>query len=35
MEMKSVSDCLNIIDDAVVENIGKFIGISNLENIHK
>ena len=33
--MKSVSDCLNIIDDAIVENIGKFIGISNLESIHK
>ena len=35
MEMKSVSYCLNIIDDAIVENIGKLIGISNLENIHK
>ena len=35
MEVKSVSDCLNIIDDAIVENIGKCIGISNLENIHK
>ena len=33
--MKSVSDCLNIIDDARVENIGKNIGISDLENIHK
>ena len=35
MELKSVSDCLIIIDDAIVENIGKYIGISNLENIHK
>ena len=33
--MKSVSDCLKIIDDAIVENIGIFIGISILENIHK
>ena len=33
--MKSVSDCLKIIDDAIVENIGKFIGVSILENIHK
>ena len=30
--MKSVSDCLNIIDYAIVENI---IGSSDLENIHK
>ena len=35
MEMKSVSDCLNIIDDAIVENIGNYFGISILENIHK
>ena len=35
MEMKSVSDCLNIIDDAIVEKIGKYFGISNLENIRK
>ena len=35
MEVKSVSDCLNIIDDAIVEKIGKYIGISNLENFHK
>ena len=35
MEIKSVSDCLNNIDDAIVESIGKYIGISNLENIHK
>ena len=32
MQVKSVSDCLNIIDDSIVE---KIIGISNLENIHK
>ena len=35
MEVKSISDCLNIIDDAIVENIGKYIGILSLENIHK
>ena len=34
MEEKSVSDCFNIIDDALVENIGKYFGISNLENNH-
>ena len=33
--MKSISDCLNIIDDAIVENIGKHVGISSLENLHK
>ena len=33
MEVKSVSDCLNIIDDALVESIGKFISISDSENI--
>ena len=32
MEMKSISDCLNIIGDVIVENIG---GISNLEIVHK
>ena len=32
MEVKSVSDCLNIIDLAIVENI---IGSSDLEDIHK
>ena len=32
MEVKSVTDCLNIIDDAIVEiNIGS----SDLEDIHK
>ena len=35
MEVKSVSDCLNTIYDAIVETIGNYIGISNLENIHK
>ena len=35
MKVKSVSDCLNIIDDVMVENIGKYIGTSILENIHK
>ena len=34
MEMKSVSDFSNFIDDALVENNGKFNGISNLEKIH-
>ena len=32
MEVKSVSDCLNIIDFALVENI---VGSSDLEDIHK
>ena len=35
MEMKSVSDCLSTIDDVIVENFGKTIGISNFEDIHK
>ena len=33
MEVKSVSDCLNVIDDAIVESIGKIISISDSENI--
>ena len=33
--MKSVSDCLNVIDDAVVENVGKNIGISGSKNVQK
>ena len=33
--MKSVSDCLNIIDDAINENIGKKFGISGLGYIPK
>ena len=33
--MKSVSDCLNTIDDAIVEKNGKYITISDLEIIHK
>ena len=33
--MKSVSDCFNVFDDAMVEDIGKRIGISILENFHK
>ena len=32
MKVKSISDCLNIIDHAIVENI---IGSSDLEDIHK
>ena len=35
MEVKSIGDCLNNIDDDIVENNGKYIGISILENIHK
>ena len=35
MEVKSVSDCLNNFDDVIVENFGKFIGVSNLENIRE
>ena len=35
MEVKSVGDYFKNIDDAIVEIIGKFIGVSNLENIHK
>ena len=34
MEVKSIKDCVNIFDDVIVENIGKYIGISNLENVH-
>ena len=33
--MKSVSNCLNIIDDAIVENNGKYIGILGLEKTQK
>ena len=33
--MKSISDCLIIIDDAIVENNGKYFGISDLEYFHK
>ena len=32
MDVKSDSDCLNIFDFAIVENV---IGSSDLENIHK
>ena len=32
MEMKPVNDCLNIIDDAIIEDVNTF---SNLESIHK
>ena len=35
MEVKSVSDCLNIFDYALVENSGKYFGILCLENIYK
>ena len=35
MEMKSVINCLNIIDHALIENFGKYIGISNWGNFHK
>ena len=35
MEVKSVSDCLNIIDGAIFENNGRYIGLSNLESLHK
>ena len=35
MEVKSVSDCLNIIDDAIIRNIGKYISISTLVIVHK
>ena len=34
MEVNSISDCLNLFDDAIVENSGRYIGISKLENIH-
>ena len=33
--MKSVSDCLNFNDDAIVENFGKYFGISILDDINK
>ena len=35
MEVKSNKDCLNIVHDVIFENIGKHIGISNLENFHE
>ena len=35
MEMKSVSRYLNKIDGVILEIIGKYIGISDLENFHK
>ena len=35
MEVKSIRDCLNIIDGVVVENIGKYTGILILEIIHE
>ena len=35
MEVNSISDCLNLLDDALVENSGRYIGISKLENFHK
>ena len=35
MEVKSIKDCLNIIGDVIVEIIGNYNGISNLENIQK
>ena len=35
MEVKPVSDCLNIFDDTIAENVGKYISISSLENNHK
>ena len=30
-----MDNCLKPIDDAIVENKGNYIGISNLENFHK
>ena len=35
MKVKSVSDCLNIIDEAISENIGKHIGVFSLEIIRE
>ena len=35
MEVKLLQDCFNIVDDVIVENIGKNIASSNLENVHK
>ena len=33
MEMKSVSECLNFIDDMILSSVGKSVGIGNLEDI--
>ena len=35
MEMKSVSDCLNFIDNMIICNIEKHVGIGNLENLRE
>ena len=32
MEVKSIRECLNIVDDVIVETIGKYIGIPNIKN---
>ena len=33
MEMKSVSECLNFLDDMILCSVEKSVGISNLEDI--
>ena len=33
MEMKSVSECLNFIDDMILCSVEKSVGIGNLEDI--
>ena len=34
MEVKSIRECLNIVDDVIVETIGKYIGIPNFKKFH-
>ena len=33
MEFKSISDCLNFIDNLILCNTSKYIGIGNLEDL--
>ena len=33
MEMKSVSECLNVTDSMILRSIEKHVGIRNLENL--
>ena len=35
MEVKSVGDCLKVYDHVIIKNIAKYIGVSDLENVHK
>ena len=35
MEMKSVCECLNVIDSMILRSIETYIGIGNLEDLRK